>query len=106
MSPKLGIAFRDKIIKIFTESEDEQVYSQVLDFILSVIESEFGIFGYIDENGNLVCPSMTKDVWEKCQIPDKDIIFYREDWINSNAIWARSLIERKTKYSNQSLNPP
>ncbi len=106
MSPKLGIEFRDKIIKTFTEYEDEKVYPEVLNIILSVIESEFGIFGYIDKNGDLVCPSMTKDVWEKCQIPDKNIIFYHEDWINSNAIWARALIEGKTKYSNQPLNPP
>ena len=106
MSPKLGIEFRDKIIKAFTEFEDDQVYVQVLDIILSSIESEFGIFGYIDDKGDLVCPSMTKNVWEKCQIPDKDIIFYREDWVNSNAIWARALIEGKTKYSNQPLSPP
>lgn len=106
MSPKLGIEIRDKIIETFTEFEDDQVYPEVLDIILSVIESQYGIFGYIDENGDLVCPSMTKDVWERCQIPDKDIIFYREDWANSNAIWARAIIEGKTKYSNKALNPP
>ncbi|UCD00519.1 MAG: GAF domain-containing protein [Promethearchaeota archaeon] len=106
MSPKLGIQFRDKIIKAFTESEDDQVYPEVLDIILSAIDSKYGIFGYIDVNGDLVCPSMTKDVWDECQIPDKDIIFPREDWVNSNAIWARALIEGKTKYSNQPLNPP
>ena len=106
MSPKLGIILRDKIIKTFTEVEDDQVYVQVLDIILSSIESEYGIFGYINDNGDLVCPSMTKTVWEKCQIPNKDIIFYREDWVNSKAIWARALIEGKTKYSNQPLNPP
>ncbi|MFX0037789.1 MAG: GAF domain-containing protein [Candidatus Heimdallarchaeota archaeon] len=106
MSPKLGIEFRDKIIRAFTEFEDDQVYVQVLDLVLSSIESEYGIFGYINENGDVVCPSMTKKVWEKCQIPDKDIIFYREDWINSKVIWARALIEEKTKYSNQPLSPP
>jgi len=106
MSPKLGIEDRDKIIKIFTELEDNQVYSEVLDIILSSINSEYGIFGYIDDNGDLVCPSITKNVWEKCQIPNKDIIFYREDWVNSNAIWARALVEGKTNYSNQPLSPP
>jgi DNA-binding Lrp family transcriptional regulator len=106
MSPKLGIEYRDKIIRAFTKFEDDQVYSQVLDIILSSIESEYGIFGYINDNGNLVCPSMTKKVWEKCQIRDKDIIFHREDWINSKVIWARAIIEGKTKYSNNPLSPP
>ena len=106
MCPKLGIEVRDKIIDIFTEFEDDQVYPIVLDIILDVIDSEYGVFGYIAENGDLICPSMTKDVWEECQIPDKDIIFPRETWANSKAIWARAIIEKKTIYSNDSLNPP
>jgi DNA-binding Lrp family transcriptional regulator len=106
MSPKLGIEYRDKIIKTFIEFEDDQVYTQVLNIILSSIESEYGIFGYINDRSDLVCPSMTKKVWEKCQIPSKDIIFYHEDWVNSNAIWARAIVEGKTKYSNRPLNTP
>ncbi|MFX1554026.1 MAG: GAF domain-containing protein [Promethearchaeota archaeon] len=106
MSPKLGIEVRDKIIEAFTEFEDNQVYPEVLGIILTVIESKYGIFGYINESGDLVCPSMTKDVWEECQVPDKDIVFPHEDWNKSNAIWARAIIEGKTIYSNQPLNPP
>jgi DNA-binding Lrp family transcriptional regulator len=106
MSPKLGIEVRDKIIETFTTYDDDQVFPEVLDIVLSLIESDYGVFGYIAENGDLVCPSMTKDVWEKCQIPDKDITFPRRDWENSNAIWARAIIEGKTIYSNEPLNPP
>lgn len=106
MCPKLGIEVRDKIIETFTIFEDDQVYPKVLDIILDVLDSEYGVFGYIAENGDLICPSMTKDVWEKCQIPDKDIIFPCESWAESKAIWARAIIEKKTLYSNESLRPP
>ncbi len=38
--------------------------------------SRFGYVGYIEqETGNLVCPTMTRDVWDVCQIDDKDIVF-------------------------------
>jgi DNA-binding Lrp family transcriptional regulator len=106
MSPKLGIEFRDKIIELFTVYEDNRVYTEVLDIILSVIESQYGIFGYIKGNGDLVLPSFTREVWERCQIPVKDMNFPRRDWTNSNGLWARAIIEGKTLYSNKSLNPP
>ncbi|MFX0034646.1 MAG: GAF domain-containing protein [Candidatus Hermodarchaeota archaeon] len=106
MSPKLGIKIRDKIIETFTRFEDDRVYSKVLTIILSVIESDYGIFGYIKEDGDLVLPSFTKEVWERCEIPSKDIAFPRGDWANSNGLWARSIVQGKTFQSNQPLNPP
>jgi DNA-binding Lrp family transcriptional regulator len=106
MSPKLGIEIRDKIIELFTRFENDQVYTKVLDVILSVIESEYGIFGYIRENGELVLPSFTKDVWERCEIPGKDISFPRGDWADSKGLWARAIVEGKSFRSNQPLNPP
>ncbi len=106
MSPKLGIEFRDKIIEVFSEFEDDQVYFKVLNIVLSVIESDYGIFGYITKNDELVLPSFSKEVWKECQIPDKAQIFPREDWANSNGLWARAIVEGKTQYTNQSLKPP
>ena len=50
MSPELGIEIRDKIIEVFTKFEDSRVYPEVLDVILSFIQSDYGIFGYIEEN--------------------------------------------------------
>lgn len=106
MSPKLGIEIRDKIIEAFTNFEDDQVYLIVLNMMLSVVESNYGIFGYITEKDELVLPSFSKEVWEKCQIPDKTQVFPREDWANSNGLWARAIVEGKTLYTNEPLKPP
>jgi hypothetical protein len=42
----------------------------------SLTESEFGYVGYIDiKTGYLICPTLTRDIWDQCQIQDKDIVF-------------------------------
>lgn len=79
------------------------MYGEVLQVVLEAMESEYGIFGYIDEDGSLVCPSITRDVWDLCQIPDKDIVFPREKW---GGIWGNALIRKKTLYSNEPFSVP
>ncbi len=38
--------------------------------------SQFGFVGYIDhQKGYLISPTMTRDVWDICQVPDKNIVF-------------------------------
>lgn len=38
--------------------------------------SRFGYAGYIDlETGYLVCPTLTRDIWDACEVQDKDIVF-------------------------------
>ncbi|MFX1258595.1 MAG: GAF domain-containing protein [Promethearchaeota archaeon] len=106
MSLEKKLQIRDKIIKIFNDNPGVEMYSKVLDVILESLESKYGIFGFINEEGNLVTPSITKDVWDKCQIIGKDIVFPRKDWVDSKAIWARAIIEGKTYYSNKPFKTP
>lgn len=41
-----------------------------------VTESKFGYVGHIDQvTGFLVCPTMTHEIWEKCGVPGKSIVF-------------------------------
>ncbi|MHC4293459.1 MAG: MASE3 domain-containing protein, partial [Planctomycetota bacterium] len=74
------LAIRNKIAEIFLTVPDEQMYSKVLQIILEAMESKHGVFGYIDENGSLVSPSMTTDIWDQCEMVDKDYVFPRETW--------------------------
>ncbi len=98
------LTIRNHISNIFLTIPDQETYRETLQLILEALESKHGIFGYIDDqDGALVCPSLTWDVWEQCQIPDKDIVFPRETW---GGIWGRALIEKKTLYSNAPLPAP
>ena len=97
------LAIRNKIAHIFLTTPDVEVYGEVLHVVLEALESKHGLFGYIDEDGAMVCPSITRDIWDQCQIPDKDIVFPRETW---GGIWGRALTEKKSLYSNGPLHVP
>jgi PAS domain S-box-containing protein len=94
---------RNKISDTFLLFSDENVYSEILNVILEAMGSDKGYFGYIDESGDLVTPSMTKDVWGQCMVPDKTIVFPHDSW---GGLWGRSLLEKKTLYSNGPLSVP
>ena len=100
---KRQLSIRNNIAEIYLTTPDDEMYGEVLQVLLEAMESKYGVFGYIDEDGALVCPSMTRDVWEQCQIPDKTIVFPREKW---GGIWGQALIEKKTLYANEGLHVP
>ncbi len=93
----------NRIANLFLTVQDSDLYQRVLEIILEATHSRHGFFGFIDENGNLECPSMTQDIWEQCSMPDKSIVFPRKSW---GGLWGTSLLEKKTVYSNTPLHPP
>jgi PAS domain S-box-containing protein len=100
---KRELTIRNKIAEIFLTVPDEEMFGEVLQVVLGAMESEYGIFGYIDEHGVLVIPSMTRDVWEKCQVPDKTIVYPPEKWAG---IWGRALVEKRSLFANEGLHVP
>jgi signal transduction histidine kinase/ActR/RegA family two-component response regulator len=103
LSQQRAIALNHRIANVFLTAPTPRIYADVLDVVLEFLDSEFGYFGYINDDGDLVCPSMTRHVWSQCQVPDKSIVFPREDW---GGLWGRSLVEKRTVISNQGLRLP
>jgi PAS domain S-box-containing protein len=97
------LAVRNRISDIFLGFPGGEMYGEVLQVVLAATESKHGIFGYIDEDGTLVIPSMTHDIWDKCQVADKSISCPREGW---GGIWGRALIEKRSLYANAGLHLP
>jgi signal transduction histidine kinase len=94
---------KNQIANIFLTVPDDEMYGEVLQVILKAMRSRYGIFGHINELGNLVIPSMTTDIWQKCKVQDKTIVYPPENW---GGIWGRALKERKTLYANRDLHVP
>lgn len=92
-----------QINECFLRSTDDEVFSQVLDLVLKALQSEIGIVGYIDEQGQLVCPSLTRHVWDRCEMPDKRVVFRLEEL---GGVLAEVLQERKTVTANRSIATP
>ena len=94
---------RERLTNILLVTPEERMYADVLDLLLRVFESEFGYFGYISKEGDLVCPSMTRHIFPVCQVADKDIVFRREIW---GGLWGRILQEKKSLIKNDSHAVP
>lgn len=101
--PNHLLRIMNKIMPIFLNVPDEEMYNEVLKILLETTESRHGIFAYIDEDGAMVAPSMTKDIWDQCQIPNKKYVFPRESW---GGAWGRALIEKRAQLSNGKHNAP
>ncbi len=93
------IILKNQIANCFITIFDDEMYAEVLPLVLKEMKSTYGVFGYLDEEGALVVPTMTRDIWDKCQIPDKDIVFPREKW--SDSTWPRAIREKRTICQNE-----
>jgi len=100
-----ALAIQARMANIYATSPDDAMYDEVLKIVLDLLHSPFGVFGYIDEDGANVVPTMTRQIWDKCEVPEKTIRFPRETWGNSS--WPRALLEKRTILSNEpSTNIP
>ncbi len=97
------LALRNVLSEIFLTKEDEEMYASVMETIRHTLDSEFGLFGYIDENGNAVASSLTRSIWDECQMPGKSLVFPPEAW---GGIWGQALKEKRTFWANEGLKVP
>ncbi len=93
----------NRVVPIFLNVPDDEMFNEVLKVLLQITESRHGFFAYIDEDGSMVAPSMTWDIWDQCQMPDKTYIFPRDSW---GGIWGRALVEKKPLMSNGKHSVP
>ncbi len=54
----------------------EEISNVVLERAKALTGSRFGFVGYIDpHSGAMISSTLTRDIWEQCQVPDKSFIF-------------------------------
>lgn len=97
------LAIHNRIADVFLTVGDDKMYEKVLDVVLEALDSRHGVFGYIDPEGSLVCPSMTRDISERCQMPDRKIVFPADSW---GGIWGESLRTMQSVLSNSPGSVP
>ena len=52
------------------------ISNMVLKKAQDLTKSKFGFVGYIDQNtGHMILPTLTKDIWHKCKVKRKSIVF-------------------------------
>ena len=101
---KNDLFLKNEISKIFMTISNNKVYGEVLDLILKSIKCKYDIFGYLNENEDIIEPSLNKDLWEKCRVEDKNIIFPKDVW--SKNIFGRVISEKKSCIKNKPFVVP
>ncbi len=90
------------MLRVFAEEEGDDLFDKALQVVMEELESAYGVFGYIDEKGDLFCPSMSK-LLEQCEVAGKCIHYPREKW---KGLWSRALLEKRTIYTNEPPEVP
>jgi len=87
---------------LISPSSIEDISTQVLETSRKFTASALGYAGYIDpETGYLICPTMTRDIWESCQVKEKNIIFK-----TYHGLWGWVLEKRKALLTNSPSKDP
>ena len=97
------LKLRHTIARMFLLSSNDELYADILQLLLNEFGCRYGYLGFIDEHGDLVCPSMTRTVWDECLVPEKNIVFPRASW---GGLCGESLEQGASKLRNAGLNPP
>ena len=97
------LTLRNRVSNIFLTVPDREMYGKVIELILDNMESTYGLFGYVDESGFLICPSVPAEVWDRGPVGDHTTEFSIE---SMNKIWQQAIVEKKTIVSNQPTSVP
>ena len=95
---------RNRIAHVFLTLGDDRMYVEVLEILREALASEYGFFGYVDKTGDLVCPSMTRDVWDRCEMESKTVVFARDTW--GDSIWGKAVTTGQSQVSNMPRKAP
>ncbi|MCX6357864.1 MAG: CHASE domain-containing protein, partial [Candidatus Aureabacteria bacterium] len=61
---------------LITSPTIDDISALILDQAQRLTGSEFGFVGYVDpKSGNFIVPTLTRGMWEKCEVHDKKFIF-------------------------------
>lgn len=97
------LKIRNQLKEIFQTCPEDEMFRNILEIILIEMKSQYGILGYIDEDGSLVCPYMTRDSEDPSQLPLCNIIFPRNKW---DVFWSYAVKDKRTYCSNKTLQLP
>lgn len=86
-----------EITNIFVSVKDEDMFKEVLKIVLKVMESEYGIFGYVDEDGSSIFAAISDGVWARCDVINKLHRIHKNKWTGQ---WGICLATKEVVVNN------
>ena len=94
---------RHQIDDIFMSQSGNKMFDEVMEVVIDAMQSKYGAFGYMDTDGSVVVPALSKEVWLACRIPFQTHRFPHGSW---TGIWIPALEQGKAHYSNERKHVP
>lgn len=91
------------ISSAFLNDTEEKIFAAANSVILKGFGAQFGYLGYIDQDGSLVSPALTSEIFEKCKVPNKTMVAHCSSW---GGIWGQSLREKRIIIKNADMVVP
>jgi diguanylate cyclase (GGDEF)-like protein/PAS domain S-box-containing protein len=99
---KVNSAVADLSRALLASRSIADISQMVMDSAVALTDSALGFCGYLDpQTGYLILPTMSRDVSEVCQVPDKNIIFKK-----FGGLWGHGLEHRQPVLSNDLAADP
>ncbi|NJP05810.1 MAG: response regulator [Chloroflexaceae bacterium] len=87
---------------LLISSSLDDIADSVLNHVKEITNSTYGFVGYIEpQTGYLICPTMTRDIWDECKVPQKDIVFKQ-----FGGLWGWVLNHRQPLLTNDPSSDP
>jgi signal transduction histidine kinase/DNA-binding NarL/FixJ family response regulator/HAMP domain-containing protein len=99
---EINLAAAELSRKLLLPASIDDISLLVLEYAKLLTCSAFGFVGYIDlEAGYLVVPTLTRDIWDTCQVSDKKIVFKK-----FTGLWGWVLENRNPLKTNAAVDDP
>lgn len=99
---EVNASMADLSRKLISLASLEDISALVLEHAKRLTNSPFGFVGYIDpQTGYLVCPTMTRDIWDTCQVRGKKVVFE-----TFSGLWGWVLKQREPLLTNAPADDP
>ncbi|MGD8847956.1 MAG: GAF domain-containing protein, partial [Desulfobacteraceae bacterium] len=99
---EINLAAAELSRKLLSTASIDDISLLVLEHAKRLTCSAFGFVGYIEpETGYLVVPTLTRDIWDTCQVADKQIVFKK-----FTGLWGWVLENRNSLKTNAAVDDP
>ncbi len=99
---KINLATAELSQKLLSPASIDDLSHLALEHAKRLTGSAYGFVGYINpETGHLVCPTLTRDIWDTCEVAGKDIVFQK-----FTGLWGWVLKNRKALLTNAPADDP
>ncbi len=99
---EINLATAELSRNLLSSASIDHITFLVLEQAKRLTGSAFGYVGHIDpETGYLVCPTLTRDIWDTCEVADKDIVFKK-----FTGLWGWVLKNRTSLLINEPADDP